>query len=611
MSLLELKSFVKAIKPFDSLSSTELEELSSHLDIVYYKESVEVISLKNKVEFLFFIIKGVVQEKLEDEIISVYSKNEFFDPISLIENKTKHTFLTLEETICYALPKKIFLKMMYQNESLEAYFFSTISQKLNTSIQNEQNKKLLDFAVAKIEDAYLQKVIFVDEMETIYNTVEILQKNNIQSILVKKKNGKIGIVTDSDFVKKAILNRIDVDSSISQIASYDIKYIDATDFLFNAQLIMSKESLKRLVVKKDEVIIGILDIVSLNSFFASHTSSTSRSIENAQTIEELKKASGRFIRTIRTLYEKGVKVRYISKLISQLNEKLFYKLFILTAPEILIKNSCLIIMGSEGRGEQILRTDQDNGLILSDDFYIDEKSLIKFTQNFTNHLVDFGYPRCDGNIMVSNPFWVKSVSDFKETIFEWIHTPNDDNFMNLAIFYDSIAVCGDTNLLAETKKYLYSISEHTPSFNSYFAKPTLYFETPLGFFSDFVVDKKIHKDELDLKKGGIFPIVHGVRSLALEYKLKSTNTVERLKELNDLKIIDREFTSELIESFNFLLTLRLKFRLEKIDNNGELDNYINPSKLTILEKDLLKDSFKIVNKFKKFITYHYKLNILS
>jgi CBS domain-containing protein len=239
------------------------------------------------------------------------------------------------------------------------------------------------------------------------------------------------------------------------------------------------------------------------------------------------------------------------------------------------------------------------------------EDIMKYTKTYTEHLVSFGYPICDGNIMVSNPFWVQNSTTFKETIFNWIHKPSEENYMNLAIFYDAVSIAGDDKLLLKLKEYLFVICENAPAFYPYFAKPTLNFETPLGLFSDFIVDKELHKDELDIKKGGIFPIVHGTRTLAIENNLQETNTVERLKKINDLGIIDREFTNELIESFNFLLTLRLKFRLEKIGKRENLDNYINPSKLTMLEKDLLKDSFKIVNKFKKFITYHCKLNMLS
>ena len=343
-------------------------------------------------------------------------------------------------------------------------------------------------------------------------------------------------------------------------------------------------------------------------FFASHTHSTSRLIEDANDMAELKSASEKFIRTIRVLYEKGMKVRHISKLISALNHKLFNKLFELTAPKVLLENSCLIIMGSEGRGEQILRTDQDNALILDNNILIEKEELEEFTKGFTQNLLDFGYPLCDGNIMVSNPFWVKKVDDFKDTIFNWIHKPSAENFMNLAIFYDGTAVSGDAKLLDTLKEYLFDIANQSDSFYTFFAKPTLMFETPLGFFSDFVVDNDTHKDELDLKKGGIFPIVHGVRSLALQKGIKGTNTVERLKELNKMQVLDDEFSKEIAEAFNYFLTLRLKFRLLKIDSRTELDNYINPLKLSTLERDLLKDSFKIVNKFKKFVTYHFKLN---
>ena len=611
MSLLEIKSFVSSIKPFDCLKNSELDEVCSHLDIVYFKNDIEILTPKKQAEFLYFVIKGVVQEKDEDEVISVYAENEFFDPFLLIRNEIKHTYITVQETICYMLPKDIFLKYMYRNNVVERYFFSTISEKLTNSVQNEKTKERLSFAIAKVEDAFIQKPIYVNENETIHNTVTRLIDNKIQSMLVERADGEIGIVTDSDLVKKAMYNRLDLDAPVSKIATYGLETIHATDFLFNAQLVMSKKKLKRLLVIRDDDIVGTLDIVSLNSFFASHTHSTSNLIDNAVSIEELKEASKKFIKTIRALYEKGVKVRYISKLVSQLNEKLFEKLFELTAPTELQENSCLIIMGSEGRSEQILRTDQDNALILNDNIKMPREEILNYTKSFTQFLSDFGYPLCDGNIMVSNPYWVKTKSEFKDTIFEWITKPSEEGFMNLAIFYDALSVAGNEELLDEIKEYVFHVCNNATTFYSYFAKPILSFETPLSMFSDFVVDKNKHKDELDIKKGGIFPIVHGVRSLAIEKQIKESSTFVRLKALHNIGLIDEEFKNELTESFNFLLALRLKFRLEKIDSHEELDNYINPSKLSILEKDLLKDSFKIVNKFKKFINFHFKLSMIS
>ncbi|MGB3750967.1 MAG: putative nucleotidyltransferase substrate binding domain-containing protein, partial [Arcobacteraceae bacterium] len=215
------------------------------------------------------------------------------------------------------------------------------------------------------------------------------------------------------------------------------------------------------------------------------------------------------------------------------------------------------------------------------------------------------------NIMVSNPYWVRTKTEFKDQMFDWVTKPSEEGFMNLSIFYDAIAVTGNKTLLKEIKDYVFHVCQNTNTFYPFFAKPILSFETPLSMFSDFVVDKDKHKDELDLKKGGIFPIVHGTRSLSIEKQIDETSTFERLKELHKRGIIDKEFRNELMEAFNFFLSLRLKFRLEKIDRNESLDNYINPSKLSMLEKDLLKDSLKIVNRFKKFINFHFKLNVIS
>jgi CBS domain-containing protein len=212
--------------------------------------------------------------------------------------------------------------------------------------------------------------------------------------------------------------------------------------------------------------------------------------------------------------------------------------------------------------------------------------------------------------MVSNPFWVKTQSEFEETIFDWINTPSEENHMNLAIFYDAFAVAGDKYLLVNLKQYLFRKATDSSVFHSFFAKPVLNFATPLGMFANFIVDKREHKDELDIKKGGIFPIVHGIRALSLEHKIRKTNTIHRIKELQSMDVIDMEFSLELIETFNLLLTLRLKFRLKKIDAKEPLDNYINPNMLNSLEKDLLRDGLKIVEKFKKFISFHYKLNLM-
>ena len=610
MSMSEQKGFIGAITPFNRLNDESLEELCSELNISYFQKGEMILKNGEKPKYLYFIMKGVVQEVHQDETVSVYEQNQYFDPISLIENNMKHDFVVVEEVICYTLPRELFLNIMYKNQTLESYFFQSISKKLNSSIEHEQSKELVNFMIAKVKDAYLQKPLILDANTTIFDAVTTLKENKGSSLLVQGKD-ELGIVTDTDFREKIVLNRMSFDEPISKLATFGIKTVDANDFLFNAQIKMTKYSVKRLIALEGEEIVGVLDLISLTSFFASHTYSVMMEVDNTTTVEELKAASEKFVNVIRTFYAKGVKVRYISKVISQLNDKLFAKLYDLLAPEELKKQAALIIMGSEGRGEQILRTDQDNALIISDNCTVPKAEIEKFSYDFTEHLVDMGYPRCDGNIMVSNPFWRKTTAEFEKTLCNWIESTREEDLINLAIFYDALCVAGDKYLLIRLKEHLSKTASSSKVFFTFFAKPVLNFATPLGMFSNFVVDKSKHKDELDIKKGGIFPIVHGIRALSLEKSVNKTNTVDRIKDLNDIGVIDREFAGELIESLTFLLYLRLKFRLEKIDSLQKVDNYINPDKLNMLEKDLLKDSFKIVNKFKKFITYHFDLDRLN
>ena len=175
----------------------------------------------------------------------------------------------------------------------------------------------------------------------------------------------------------------------------------------------------------------------------------------------------------------------------------------------------------------------------------------------------------------------------------------------MSISLDAKYVAGDKSLLEELSTYLYQSFHNRDDVLAHIAKGVLSFETPLSLFSSFVLEKS-HDNKLDLKKGGIFALVHGVRTLSLQYAIRETNTINRIKELNNKGVIDKNFATELIESFDTLSTIRLHAMLESKNS----DNYINPKNLQKIEMDLLKDSFKVINKFKKFMSFHFHLEMV-
>jgi CBS domain-containing protein len=328
-------------------------------------------------------------------------------------------------------------------------------------------------------------------------------------------------------------------------------------------------------------------------------------IRKAKSIEELKKASHDFVSIIKKLHTKGTKVEYISQLISELNEQIYRKLYEMMVPEALQEKACLIVMGSEGRKEQMLKTDQDNALIVENEE--DVPLFEEVMERYTATLIGFGYPECEGGIMVSNAYWRKSFWAFKTELYRYMESPRKDDYMHLAIFYDGVAVAGNKTLLQKLKESIYASMEGKDIFMANFAKASLLFETPISFFSNL----KVSDNKLDVKKGGIFPIVQGVRSLALEYHIGETETTKRIHALRNKNVFDESFAGALIEAFDTLLNLRLKEQLYAIDRGEKRDNSIRVNTLNQLETELLKDSFKIVDRFKRFLMHHFKISMVQ
>jgi len=434
----------------------------------------------------------------------------------------------------------------------------------------------------------------------------VKQKELKANVIIVQEEDDYSIVTDSNLRDNILLGDISVEDEVNRVATKGLVSIDINDFLFNALIIMTHQEIKRLVVFDGEKIVGILEQLDLLSYFANHSHLVAVQIDKAHNITDLKEIQSDLRNIIVTLRAKGVKVRYITKLVSTLNIKIYKKVFDMCVSQELQDKCALIVMGSEGREEQTLKTDQDNALII--DNASDKELYVEPMMKLNSYLLELGFPKCDGDVMVSNNFWRQNLSDYKKLIDEWTHTMSQESVQNLSIFLDAKCVAGDEKLLKELKNYLHTNFQARDDILAHVAKAVLNFETPLSLFSGFVLEKE-HKHGLDLKKGGIFALVHGIRTLALKHEIYQTNTIERIKELNNQGVIDKNFATELIESFDTLSSLRLTAMLGSKDKDES--NYINPKSLSKLQRDLLKDSFKIVNKFKKFMSFHFHLNMVS
>ncbi len=606
MSLKDQKTFLSKIHPFEVLSPEEMEICIKNMDIAYYPRDSILISAEKIPSHFFIIIKGSVYEySIDNEVVIDYQEEDSFDSNSLIYSKATNTFKVYEDLICYELEKNIFLKLIEQNQQFRDYFLKDLVNKIQTLKDKKYTSELSSYMISKVEDTLIHEPCVIDEDTTLINAIQKSMEYKTSSIIVKRKNKEYGIITDSILKTRVLLEGRDLNIPVKDIAKFPLLTVFNDDYLFEALTILVKRNIKRIgVLNHNNEMIGILEQIDILSHFSNHTYMVDSKIKKAKNIDELKDASENLLNIIKNLHAKGVKVNHISNLIGQLNTKVYQKLYDLIVPIELQQKACFIVMGSEGRNEQIIKTDQDNALIVKND--IDVEQFRPYMNQMIKCLNDFGYPLCEGNIMASNPFWCKIVSEYKNEINKWIEKPNMQNYIDLAIFFDSFAVAGDKELLINLKDGLFDKLLNKDVFMAYFAKTTLTFDTP-NIISNFITKKS----NIDIKKTAIFPIVQGVRTLALKEKIKETTTLRRIKILEDKKIIEKNRAAELIEAFDFVNTLRLKFQLNAIQDGKKFDNEIDTHTLGKIERDLLKDSFKIVNDFKKFISYTFKIDKIS
>jgi CBS domain-containing protein len=308
---------------------------------------------------------------------------------------------------------------------------------------------------------------------------------------------------------------------------------------------------------------------------------------------------------IALLHRSGSRVNLIAKLVQQLNARLFERAWKLLAPPELVANSCLFVMGSEGRGEQLLKTDQDNGLVLRDG-YTPPSDLADICNRFSAALASFGYPECAGHIMVNNADWRNTAAGFSQMARQWLIMPDGDSLMKLAIFMDAHAVCGDAHLLEAVEHGLSKLATDNDAMLSRFASAIDAFGSGTGWWNRLLGlgDKD---NQLNIKKEGIFPLVHGVRSLALAKRVEETGTTERIATLVAMDVLTPEMGADLTDSLYFFMGLKLKAGLAELDTDRAVTGAIDVDRLSSLDRDLLKDTLGVVKRFKALLRQRFHL----
>jgi CBS domain-containing protein len=598
--------------PFDCLSPNERQLVQQTLTLGQYPAGSVILHPDMAATQMYVVKHGHVEHREGAERVSVYGPTDCFAARAAMAGRTTSVLTTLDEVTLYQLPEDTLKSLVASNSQFSAMLFADLSRRLSAATHADKGREFLSLMMARVRDAYLRPPFMVDGSTDLVSLCAQLAQQGLTHALVRDTGpggqARLGMFTTTD-LRDALLRPVPpAELAVREVAQFDLVTVTPETEVFEALLVMIRHRVHRVLVRDGDEVVGVLSQLDLMGFISNHSHLIALQLQQARSVDEAVAAACQTDELIALLHSGGVKIEVISSLVSELNSQLFERLWHLIAPPELVANSCLLVMGSEGRGEQILKTDQDNALLLRDGFGCPELQTI--AQRFNDALARCGYPMCPGHIMLTNPKWRQPIGDFKATVTDWLLGSPADGPMHLAIFMDARAVAGDMNLLEQARQHLQWLFNGNDALLARFASAVEQFEETSHWWDRWAELLGREEPTFDLKKLGTFPIVHGARALALQRGISVLGTRERLAQLARQGQLDTRLAQDLTDALHFLIALRLKHHLQQRQTGETPHQHIRLSELGTLERDVFKDSLAIVKRFKQHLRSHFRLDAL-
>ncbi|MBA4396313.1 MAG: signal transduction protein, partial [Syntrophus sp. (in: bacteria)] len=578
-------------------------------------------------EHLYIIRKGAVEryyKEDEHEILREFlSDGDIFGGVSmLLHNGISARMLrTKADTDFYLLPKKYFLDLCARYEAFSDYFTDIYGKlMLDKSFAAiiakgmQRQDEVPQFFNQPVGSVYARDLVFCDTDVTIQDAAVMMSRRRCSSIFIREPGGDfVGIVTDNDLRKKVIGPGYDIRRPVAEIMSSPLGAVPARAPIFEALMSMMQKNLKHLAVTDaGGKVIGAVTIGDLIAAQGQSAFSLIREINTAGDVETLADKHSHLPSLIQNLINSGVKADNVARLVSTISDAILSKLIQFAIDELGPPPAgfVFLILGSEGRSEQTLKTDQDNAILFEDQPVEFTESVrgyfLKFGEKVCTWLDQAGYAFCNGDVMAKNPQWCQPLSVWKEYFTKWISTVEPEALLQSSIFFDFRGGYGDMALAAQLRSHLFASIAARPNFFRYLAENSLYSKPPLGFFGNFIVESKgEHRDAFDIKSS-MTTIVNFARAYALYHGIDETNTQERLNRLFLKEVLSWRDYHEIEQSYSFLMQLRFVRQVAAImRENAKPDNYITPKTLSRMEQTMLREIFKSIEKFQAKMSFDF------
>jgi len=514
----------------------------------------------------------------------------------------------IEDSLIYLLPEESYKKLRSKDRDFDRFFHSQRDRRIRRAGRYEPNPSEM---LRSIKVLMSGGVLTTSPQSTIIQAANEMSSRRVSSILIMEDDELVGIVTDRDIRSRAVAQNMEVDSPVSDIMSPNPRTILPEETLFDATLFMTRYGVHHIpVVESSGQVIGIVTASDLMLAKQDDPVFIVQHISRQDSLEGLKAIVDSLPSLLSQWVSIGIRAHQISHILTAVSDAVTHrliKMFIAEHGEAPVP-FCWLGFGSQGREEQLLGADQDNGLLISDSVLPEHDAWFSGLARFVCSGLDAcGYVYCPGGIMAMTDQWRQPLREWKHTIDGWTVTPTSDALMRVSIFFDLRAIYGDKSLCDQLQQHMLQKASGSSLFLACLAESVLDVPPPLGLFRRFVVDRNgEHKDQLNLKKCGVMPIVDIARIFALANNITAVNTNERLKQLAENKSMTISTSRNLKDALRFIMQTRVNQQSEQINRGLDVSNYLNPDDFSKLIRSQLKDAFAIISDAQVSVKMNYR-----
>lgn len=608
--------------PFDSMAEDDLVWLARQLKLGYFGKDEVLFSPEHGVLNKMLILKQglVVGERGDSGTWLELYEGEAFPLGSLLAGQpVVSTFRARGDVFVYELDAEDFRTLLKRSPP----FAQFCTERIATLLDKSQRSIQATYAASSSDQQSLRSPLsalarrapITCRPETpLREALETIRSNHISAIVVvDDAMHPVGVFSVRDLISRVILPATPLDTPMRAVMTPDPMALPPSAHAFEAALLMAKHGFRHVLIAEEGRLTGVISEKDLFSLQRVGVTQISAAIRSAANLEALRHSATEIRQLGHNMLAQGVAAEQLTQIISTLNDLLTQRVIELECGGRCPYVFCWLSFGSEGRLEQTLATDQDNGLIFvppeGADLEAVRRVMLELAKRINIALDACGFPLCKGDIMASNPRWCLTLEEWKTTFSSWIGTPEPETLLNASIFFDFRPLLGAGDLAVQLRAWLLEQTKQSPRFLHEMSVNALHNRPPLGMVRDFVVESAsgAHPHALDLKLNGTTPFVDAARIFALASGVEATGTAARLRSAAGPLNISATEVEAWISGFFFLQLLRLRRQHEESLAGEELDNYINPDNLNDLDRRILKETFRQTRKLQSRLSLDYQV----